>query len=257
MASPNPSNDSTPNDDPKPFLIIKTGQAVPEARALGGDFEDWFIAGLGRQRFSYRTVRVDRDEPLPSPQGLAGVLITGSPAMVSHRADWSERTAEWLAGAQRAGLPMLGVCYGHQLLAHALGGAVGPNPRGRRMGRVEIHSIEADDPLMGRFAPTEFFHVSHTEAVLEPPPGARVVAEADHDPYHALHFGRHSWGVQFHPEFGRAVMRAYLQARAEALTAEGQDPVALVRGVADDTVGPAVLARFGALVERAQRPAAA
>lgn len=240
-----------------PFLIIKTGCAVPEAIEAGaGDFEDWFMAGLGRGRFDYRVIRVDDPDaaPLPEPASLAGALITGSPAMVSDRADWSERTAAWLADAHRSGLPMLGVCYGHQLLAHALGGTVGPNPSGRRMGRVEVHSIEPDDLLMGRFAPGCTFHVSHSEVVLAPPPGARVIGRADHDPHHVLHFGGHSWGLQFHPEFGRSIMRAYIRARAEALAAEGQNPAALVRDVIDDTVGPAVLAKFGALVAGLQNP---
>jgi GMP synthase (glutamine-hydrolysing) len=243
-----------------PFLIIKTGRALPEAVEAGaGDFEDWFIAGLGRGRFDYRVIQVDDPEAdvLPDPATLAGALITGSPAMVSDRADWSERTAEWLAGAHEAGLPMLGVCYGHQLLAHALGGLVGPNPFGRRMGRIEVHSIEPDDPLMQRFAPSRPFHVSHSEVVLAPPPGARVIGRAEHDPHHVLYFGGQSWGLQFHPEFGRSVMRAYIRARAEQLAAEGQNPAALVREVADDTVGPAVLARFGALVAEGRRSDAA
>ncbi len=261
---------------PRPrFLIVKTGCAVPEARGLdgnGSDFEDWFIAGLGRGRFDYSVVRVDRNEPLPefrssehASEGaangaatgpLAGILVTGSPAMVSHREPWSERTAEWLAAAYRAGLPMLGVCYGHQLLAHALGGTVGPNPNGRRMGRFETRVLAADDPLLGRYAPNQGFHVSHVESVLEPPTGAQVIGTAAHDPHHALRFGDRAWGVQFHPEFGRAVMRAYIQARAEPLTAEGQNPADLVRGVIDDTVGPGLLAGFGALVA-GHRPAAA
>lgn len=237
----------TASESPAEFLIIKTGEAVPQARALGGDFEDWFMAGLGRGRFDYRVVRVDQDETLPAVDGLAGALVTGSPAMVSARADWSERTAGWLREAHAAGLPLLGVCYGHQLIAHALGGRVGPNPNGRCMGRVRVEDIAADDPLLGRFAPEAQFHVSHLEAVLEPPPGARVIGRADHDPHHALHFGGRSWGVQFHPEFGRAVMRAYIQARAQALAAEGLNAAALVREVIDDTAGPALLARFGAL----------
>ena len=151
---------------------------------------------------------------------------------------------------------MLGVCYGHQLLAHALGGTVGPNPNGRRMGRFETRVLDANDPLLGRYAPSQAFHVSHVESVLEPPAGAQVIGTAVHDPYHALRFGDRAWGVQFHPEFGRSVMRAYIQARAAPLAAEGQDPAALVRGVVDDTVGPGLLAGFGALVAGA-RPAAA
>lgn len=240
-----------------PFLIVKTGEAVPEARAMGGDFEDWFFAGLGRDRFDYHVARVDQGDALPAPETLAGVLVTGSPAMVSHRADWSEATAKWLAGAFSTGLPMLGVCYGHQLLAHALGGTVGPNPAGRRMGRVTVDVLDPEDPLLGRFAPADGFHVSHVEVVLEPPKGARVIGTAPHDPHHALHFGGRAWGVQFHPEFGRAVMRAYIQARVDALRADGQDPALCLSSVVDDTAGPMLLARFGALATGIDRPQAA
>ena len=234
-----------------PIIIVKTGEAVPAARSLGGDFEDWFVAGLGPDRVEARVVRVDRGETLPDVPALspdAAVLVTGSPAMVSHRLDWSERSAAWLAEAHRAGHPMLGVCYGHQLLAHALGGRVGPNPAGRRLGRAELVEVELDDALLGRFTPGTAFHVSHVEAVLEPPPGARVVARAAHDPHHALHFGGRSWGVQFHPEFDRAVMRAYIESRADALRAEGQDPDALIADVASESrpkpPGAELLRRF-------------
>lgn len=230
------------------FLIIKTGQAVPEARARGDDFEDWFFAGLGIDRFEFETIRVDQGQSLPAFEGLAGALVTGSPAMVSHRLDWSRRTAGWLADAHAAGLPILGVCYGHQLLAHALGGRVGSNPNGRRMGRVETRDLAVDDPLVGRFSPGEAFHVSHQEVVLEAPRGARVIGRADHDPNHALHFGGQAWGVQFHPEFDEKIMRAYIEARAESLIAEGQDPAALAAQIDGDTRGPELLQRFGDLV---------
>ncbi|MDX1626782.1 MAG: glutamine amidotransferase [Wenzhouxiangellaceae bacterium] len=237
-----------PNRD-VPFLIVKTGRAVPEARRGGQDFEDWFADGLGRERFEFRTVRVDEGETLPEPDParLAGALVTGSPAMVSDRADWSEATAAWLAEAHRGGLPLLGVCYGHQLLAHALGGEVGPNPEGRRMGRFETRAIDPDDALLAPFAPACAFHVSHFEAVLRLPDGARVVGRADHDPHHALHFGGNSWGVQFHPEFDRETMRAYIEARAEVLDDEGQDPVALREAVDGPHHGPKLLRRFGDL----------
>ena len=232
------------------LIIVKTGRAVPEARGDGRDFEHWFADGLGPDRFDYRTVCVDRGEALPSIEWLdhpPAVLVTGSPAMVSDRLDWSEYTAAWLAGAHATGLPILGVCYGHQLLAHALGGRVGPNPAGRRMGRVEVDLTDAADSLSGPFAPSASFNVSHVEVVLAPPEDSRVIATAAHDPCHALYFGNRSWGVQFHPEFDRRIMQSYIQARSNPLTAEGQDPAALIAELDNNPNGRPFLARFAEL----------
>src|SRR3546814_4405831 len=69
--------------------------------------------------------------------------------MVTERRDWSEATAAWLREAAHAGVPVFGICYGHQLLAHALGGEVGDNPNGRKMGTVAVDLLPAaaDDPL--------------------------------------------------------------------------------------------------------------
>ncbi|MEX0916062.1 MAG: glutamine amidotransferase [Wenzhouxiangellaceae bacterium] len=232
------------------LIIVKTGQAVPEARADGRDFEHWFARGLGSDLFDFLTVRVDHGEVLPPIESLdhsPAILVTGSPAMVSDRLDWSEATARWLAQAHAAALPILGVCYGHQLLAHALGGKVGPNPNGRAMGRVMVDFADAADPLIGPFAPAAAFNVSHVEVVLTPPDGARVIGSARHDPYHALFFGNRSWGVQFHPEFDGPIMRAYIQARSGPLQAEGQDPAALIQDLDDNPNGSAFLARFAEL----------
>ncbi|MBS3744841.1 MAG: glutamine amidotransferase [Wenzhouxiangellaceae bacterium] len=232
------------------LIIVKTGQAVPGARGDGRDFEHWFAEGLGPEAFDYRTVRVDRGEVLPPIESLdhaPAVLVTGSPAMVSDRLDWSETTAGWLAGAHAAGLPILGVCYGHQLLAHALGGKVGPNPEGRRMGRTRVEFSDAQEPLTGAFAPAAAFNVSHVEIVLAPPEGARVIGTAPHDPYHALYFGNKSWGVQFHPEFDHAIMAAYIEARAAPLHAEGQNPAALIEALDENPNGRPLLARFAEL----------
>jgi len=232
------------------LIIIKTGQAVPEAREDGRDFEHWFADGLGSDLFDFRTLRVDHGDVLPPVETLdhpPAILVTGSPSMVSERLDWSERTAEWLAGAHAAGLPILGVCYGHQLLAHALGGQVGANPNGRKMGRVTVAFSNAEEPLTGPFAAQSAFNLSHVEVVLTPPADARIIGTAAHDPHHALHFGNLTWGVQFHPEFDRGIMQSYIEARAEALEAEGQEPACLVAGLDENPNGRPLLARFAEL----------
>src|SRR5688572_21533998 len=74
----------------------------------------------------------------PSREGFAGTIVTGSGAMVTDRHEWSERSAQWLRDAAHDGMPLLGICYGHQLIAHALGGEVDYHPAGREMGTVQL-----------------------------------------------------------------------------------------------------------------------
>jgi hypothetical protein len=76
----------------KPLLLIKTGTAPAEVVARRGDFERWFIDGLDDPPSSIQVVRVDHDEQLRAPHHYRGAVVTGSAAMVSDRAPWSEQT---------------------------------------------------------------------------------------------------------------------------------------------------------------------
>lgn len=233
------------------MLIVRTGSAFAEARRRFGDFDDWFRRALGETAFHFETVDVSLGQPLPGPERMpawSGVIVTGSAAMVSHRHDWSERTASWLSAViADDAVPVLGVCYGHQLIAHALGGRVGGNPAGRRMGTQEMTLLDDHDALLGGLGERVRVQVTHLEAVLEPPPGARVIGRADGDPHHALHFGGRCWGVQFHPEFDAAIMRCYVEARAGLLDGEGLDSHRILEGVTEAPSGPVLLERFARL----------
>ena len=129
------------------LLIVKTGSTVEPSRR--GDFEQWFASGMGFGPDRVKVADVQRGDPLPDPGDHRGVIITGSPDMVTDRAPWSERTAAWIPSVLQAETPLLSVCYGHQLLALALGGEVGPNPLGLEMGTVQTWlTPEAEqDPL--------------------------------------------------------------------------------------------------------------
>jgi GMP synthase (glutamine-hydrolysing) len=232
-------------------VVLKTGSTLPELRTRRGDYEDWIAAGLGLPRERIQVVAVHEAGRLPPPAAPAGAVVTGSSAFVSQREPWSERTADWLREAVAAGTPVLGICYGHQLLAHALGGRVGRNPRGREIGTVEVEVLPAArrDPLFAELGSPLPMQATHLESVLELPPGARWLAQSRGDPHQAFAVGERAWGVQFHPEFDADVIRAYLAARREAVRAEGLDPETLERGVRDSPAGPVLLRRFASLLE--------
>ena len=200
------------------FLIVQTGSTLPAVRARHGDFPDWFRRGLGVPRDAVDVVRAHAGERLPAIEPYAAAIVTGSPAMVSERLAWSEATAAWLREAIDAGLPILGVCYGHQLLAHALGGRVDYHANGREVGTVRIERLDsgADDALLDG-TPAQFAaHASHQQSVLGLPQGAVVLARSAHDPHHAVRYAPAVWGLQFHPEFSAEIMQGYLRNRPRA-----------------------------------------
>jgi GMP synthase (glutamine-hydrolysing) len=234
----------------KRLLIVKTGGTLPELRARRGDYEAWIAEGMGLAPGEVDVVDVASGEPLPASDAPAGVVVTGSSAMVSHREVWSERAGEWLARAALGGTPVLGICYGHQLLAHALGGEVGRNPRGREIGTVVVRTLDVaqQDPLLRVWNHAEPAHVTHLESVLALPAGAVRLAESDLDPVQAFRVGERAWGVQFHPEFDAQTARSYIAARRDKLRTEGLDPDALLTGVRDTPGGPRILRRFAELI---------
>lgn len=230
----------------KPVLIIRTGRAPDAIRARHGDFAHWFrlSAGLHPQRL--RVVDVEHGETLPPATEVAGAIITGSAAMVTERADWSERTADWIRGAMDVSLPLFGVCYGHQLMAHALGGTVGYLSGGREIGTQAIELTDAGKrDALAQGLPVSFrAHTTHEQSVIEAPQGATVLARSARDPHQWLRYGPHALSVQFHPEFNAEVMRAYIRRKHSAMQSEGSDPARVFKEVAATPLARRLLRQF-------------
>ena len=229
-----------------PFLIIQTGKPVASLRRYGS-FPDWIRTAAGLSRHQTVVIDVQNGESLPdTAEGFAGVLITGSGAMVSEREPWSEATAAWLKKAAAAGAPMFGICYGHQLLAHALGGEVGDNPNGREMGTITLHlnASASTDALFAGASTHMRVHATHLQTVLKPPAEAIVLATSALDACQAFRWKSHVWGVQFHPEFSTNAMRGYVKARTQVLIEEKQDPAQLLQHVMPTPDARLLLRRF-------------
>jgi GMP synthase (glutamine-hydrolysing) len=238
------------NFSPRPLAIIKAGETLDALRDRHGDFEHWIAAGLGDTSLPVMVLDPRRGDTLPPPAAISGAIVTGSHAMVSQREPWSEATGAWLAQLVAHGTPVLGICFGHQLLADALGGEAGDHPAGLELGtvQIELQPEAADDPLV-RDLPKRFdAHVVHRRA-LRLPDGAVRLAGNDFEPMQAFRVGKNAWGVQFHPEFDDDAMRGYVDHFAESLRAEGIDAAALRERVKPTASAGGLLARFGRIAE--------
>jgi GMP synthase (glutamine-hydrolysing) len=234
------------------MLIVKTGSTMDDLKARKGDFEDWILAGMGLEHKNARIIDAQAGNPLPSPQRLSGIVITGSHAMVTDHHAWSRQAAQWVKHAATFSVPILGICYGHQLIAHSLGGIVGNNPNGREFGTVDVRlNRHADkDPLFSGLPQTILIQTSHTQSVLKLPPGAVLLGSSVLDPHHAFVWEEHVWGVQFHPEFDSEITKAYIEVYRKDLRAEGKDVDALLTSCRDTPYGTALLKRFSRILKK-------
>lgn len=230
----------------KPVLIIQTGRAPDPIRGRHGDFPHWFRIGTRLASHQLHIVEVSAGHPLPPPRDVAGAIITGSAAMVTERAGWSERTAGWIRDAMDIDLPLLGVCYGHQLMAHALGGRVDYLPGGREIGTQPIELVDraALDALADCLPATFRAHTTHEQSVIEPPSGSTVLARSNRDPHQLLRYGPNAISTQFHPEFNAEVMRDYVRRKHADMRREGSDPKSVFQAVAATPIARQLLRHF-------------
>ena len=233
----------------KKLIIVKLGDTLPELAARRGDFEDWFIAGLGLDSALVQVFDPRSGAGFPPLEEIAGILLTGSHNMVTEHLGWSECSAIWTKSAVEAGIPTLGVCYGHQLLAYALGGEVDNNPHGTQEGTtiIQLTAEGQADPLLGGLGAGFEAQVSHAQSVLKLPPGATCLAYDDWDANQAFRIGANAWGVQFHPEMDADMARAYIHAESAELIAEGQNPEQILATVRETPVAAQILKRFAKL----------
>ena len=234
---------------PRSVVILKTGSTFPDLARKYGDFEHWVENGLALTDGSTYVVDSRNADVLPDPRSVTATVITGSHDMVTEVSQGIESTSVWLRDLVAERVPILGICYGHQLLAHALGGEVGYHPQGLDVGTATVRCLPAgrEDPLLSALPPTFPAYVTHAQSVLKLPPGAVRLAETEFEPNQAFRVGDLTWGVQFHPEFSAPVLRYYIAKQSERLADQGQDADQLIQAVLPSPAGR-LLERFGELI---------
>lgn len=186
------------------LTIIETGRAPEQIRPDWPDYPEMFETLLAPHLtgWAFDKVALSSGETLPDPATLDAVLITGSAAGVYDDLPWMSPLMDFIRWAADANTPQIGICFGHQAIAHALGAQVAKSEKGWGIGR-HVYEIIAPQNWKGVAAPNTFsLGVSHQDQVLTLPPGAIQVARNAFCEYAALAYpGAAAISFQGHPEF--------------------------------------------------------
>jgi GMP synthase (glutamine-hydrolysing) len=219
-------------------LLYKTGETAADLARHIGDYERWFARVLPEVELELHLAFETPHHPL---RGYDGMLVTGSPRSLVRPEPWMDDAAATVRAAADAGVPVLGVCFGHQLVGSAFGGRVRQNPNGWEVGTTEIELTEAGrrDPLFADLPERLRVNQSHQDEVWELGASTQRLAASTHTPTQAIAVGAHVRGVQFHPEMDGFVIQRLIEHRRAILDADarqrGRAPVDDVLARSGDT----------------------
>ncbi|RKF15420.1 type 1 glutamine amidotransferase [Roseovarius spongiae] len=187
--------------------ILLAGHAPDEIRKDMGNYDRMFADLLAGHGFTYDTYAVVDGEFPPGVDAADGWLITGSKHGAYEDHDWIPPLEEFIRAVRDDGRPMVGICFGHQIIAQALGGKVEKFEGGWAVGR-QNYRIEGQ-PLQ--------LNAWHQDQVVELPEGAKVIGESEFCRNAALLYGDSIYTVQPHPEHTNAFVERLIESRGRGL----------------------------------------
>jgi GMP synthase-like glutamine amidotransferase len=199
------------------FGILKGGSVSRRTRERVGDMDALFTGLLAQPGQRWETFDVEHGEFPTGLADFAGLVITGSPASVYDRDPWIARLLDTVRAAHAQQVPLLGICFGLQAVAQALGGQVERNPAGWDIGTVGIELTEAGrrwPPLAGAPRPLRVLE-THADIAVRLPPGAVLLASSARTPVEVFTLGERVLCLQGHPELDAEIVGELIDKRLE------------------------------------------
>jgi GMP synthase-like glutamine amidotransferase len=198
------------------LTIIQTGEVPVPLRPQFGAYPPMFqrMFNAAGVPFEYETIAVHDGAPFPDPAGLEGIIVTGSAAGVydNHFA-WMEPLRTFIRAAYAEKTPMLGICFGHQIMADALGGEVRKSEKGWGLGR-HVYEVTSRPAFLATDEPALAIACSHQDQVIVPPVEADVFLASNFTPNAGLVYKNGAAiSLQPHPEFDDAYTIALAELR--------------------------------------------
>jgi len=205
--------------------ILKTGRPPKPAIERFGTYPDMFMELMGPD-FDYRVYAADEGELPEGPGACDAYLVTGSSAGVYEPLPWIAAAEDFLRAAKgRAAL--VGVCFGHQLLAQAFGGKVIKSPKGWGVGE-HVYEVMHDEPWIDERPLRIRLPASHQDQVVEKPPETEVFLASEFTPFAGLVWrDQPAISMQPHPEFDPAYAKSLIEHRRGDLYPDEQADAAI------------------------------
>ncbi|QOP41700.1 glutamine amidotransferase [Sulfurimonas marina] len=230
----------------KYLYILKVGETFPQTKQKYNDFDSWISRFLKKSKNRIKTINILKNEKLPNLKSATGFIITGSHSMVTHELPWSIQLEQYIKKISKRDIPLLGICYGHQLIAKALGGKSDFNKNGKEIGVVKINTLQKHnhDPILKALPKKFYAYETHYQTVVKLPYNAKRLAKNKKENHQIVRFKTNIWGVQFHPEFDINIMKEYILNQEDDLKKLGFNIDKLLNGLSSCDVSSKILKNF-------------
>jgi GMP synthase-like glutamine amidotransferase len=203
------------------IALLQCDHVAPELIPVFGDQPVFFNALFSKHapEIHLDVFNIQKDHYPPDPDDYDGFIGTGARYSVTEDLPWIRRFREYIHHLYRRKKKFIGICFGHQMIAEALGGKCEVSERGWGIGVKKIN-IFRQKPWMQPEADSLRLLYSHMDQIVTLPPGTEVIAGNDHCPYAIISVGDHFMGIQAHPEFAADYLKHLMQSRIDRIGAE-------------------------------------